>query len=72
MENKSIKSDVDFILETYEKEVRFLIDEANTLYDKIEKSKSILNCNYYLNKINNINKKQKAIEQCYNDCIIDL
>ena len=51
MENKSIKSDINFILETYEKEVRVLIDEANALYDKIEKSKSVLNCNYYLNKI---------------------
>jgi hypothetical protein len=72
MENKSIKSDIDFILENYEKEVKALINEANFLYNKIEQSKNIIDCNYYLGRINKINSKQKAIEQCYNDCIIDL
>lgn len=72
MENKSIKKDIDCILENYEQEVKSLINEAKSLYNKIEKSTPSIDCNYYLQKINDINKKQKAIEQCYNDCIIDL
>ena len=72
MENKSLKKDIDCILENYEQEVKVLIDEANLLYNKIEKSNPSIDCNYYLRKINDISKKQKAIEQCYKDCIIDL
>lgn len=72
MENKSLKKDIDCILENYEQEVKALINEANSLYKKIEKFNTSIDCNYYLRKINDINKKQKAIEQCYKDCIIDL
>lgn len=72
MENKSLRKDIDCILENYEQEVKALIHEANFLYNKIEKSKSSIDCNYYLKRINAIDKKHKAIEQCYKDCIIDL
>lgn len=72
METKSIKSDINCILDNYERQVKELVSEAQSLSNELDNVQNNFDYNYYFDKINNIYNRQKAIEECYEDCIIDL
>lgn len=75
METKNIsqlKSDIDCILENYVKEVFNLTKEASDLYFSLEKSNDSLDLLNMFGKLSDIEKRKQAIEECKEDCIINL
>ena len=75
METKNIsqlKSDIDCILENYVKEVSNLTREASNLYFSLEKPNNSVDLLGTFEKLSNIEKRKRAIEECKEDCIINL
>ena len=60
METKSIKSDINCILDNYERQVKELVSEAQNLSNELDNVQNNLDYNYYFDKINNIYNRQKS------------
>ena len=67
-----LKIEIDCILDTYQKEVKSLIDEVKELGEFLENSKGKNNYHYIYSKIDEISKKRELIDSCKEECIKDL
>lgn len=64
-----LKLDIDCILESYELEIKLLINEAKDLLDRVEKDKDPSNYNSLLKEASDIMIRKDVLDSCKEDCI---
>lgn len=67
----SLKSDINCILDTYEKEVRSLIYEAKEILEIIESGRQV-NRSYLEEKVSDLCSRNELLDSCKEDCIKEL
>jgi len=69
--NMSLKSDINCILDTYEKEVRDLIYEAKEILEMIESGREV-NRSSLEQKVSDLCIRNELLDSCKEDCIKEL
>tara|TARA_Y100000361_G_scaffold145093_1_gene153871 strand:- start:214 stop:435 length:222 start_codon:yes stop_codon:yes gene_type:complete len=69
--NMSLKSDINCILDTYEKEVRSLIYEAKEILEMIESGRQV-NRSFLEQKVSDLCLRNELLDSCKEDCIKEL
>ena len=67
----SLKSDINCILDTYEKEVRDLIYEAKEILEMIESGREV-NRSSLEQKVSDLCIRNELLDSCKEDCIKEL
>lgn len=67
----SLKSDINCILDTYEKEVRSLIYEAKEILEMIESGRQV-NRSFLEQKVSDLCLRNELLDSCKEDCIKEL